>query len=113
MTFSIGINPTANHPLILRPMFLRFTLNKLHATFTQCKHNLHPLFLNNKILWPGKKVLDDLQISEQFIHVDNKGGQVDPNTLTPLFGPLPTYKPCATEWTIEVAPSVWTEFLDS
>jgi hypothetical protein len=60
--FSIGIKQAANHPLILRPMFLRFAFKKLHAAFAQRNCNLHPLFLKDKILWPRKKVPDDLQI---------------------------------------------------
>ena len=52
-------------------MFLRFTLKKLHAAFTQCNQNLPSLFLKDKFRRPGEKVPDDHQIPEQFIQVDN------------------------------------------
>ena len=69
--YSIVIKQAANHPLILRPMFLRFTLKKLHAAFTQCNQNLPSHFLKDKFRRPGEKVPDDHQIPEQFIQVDN------------------------------------------
>ncbi len=51
----IGLEETANHPLILRVVLRCLTLEEVDTSLGQCKGNLHALFAERKILQdPGE-----------------------------------------------------------
>ena len=65
----IGIKQPPNHSLILRIMLLRLDLEEVNATFAQRDGDLDPFVLKYKILRTGKKVSDDLGVSDWFVRV--------------------------------------------
>ena len=69
MMLGIGVEQPPNHSLILGVVLLRLDLEKIDATLAQRNGDLDPFVLKNKILRAGKKVSDDLGVSEVFVRV--------------------------------------------
>ena len=69
MVLSVGIEETANHPLVLCAMDFGFALEKLDATLGQGKRDLYALFAQNQLFWFGQKVRDDFQSSQRLVRV--------------------------------------------
>ena len=69
MMLGIGVEQPPNHPLILGVVLLCLDLEEVDATLAQGNGDLDPFVLKYKILRPGKKVSDDLGVSESFVRV--------------------------------------------
>ena len=67
--FGIRVKQSSNHSLVLRVVFLRLNLEEVDATLAQGNGDLDPFVLKYKILRPGKKISDDLGVSEGFVRV--------------------------------------------
>ena len=69
MVLSVGIEETANHPLVLRAMDFAFAFKELDATLGQGKRDLYALFVQNQLFWFGQKVRNDFQSSQRLVRV--------------------------------------------
>lgn len=69
MMFRIGIEQPPDHALVLRMMFPRLPLKELDTSLAQRNGDLHTFVPKNQFLWPGKKVRNDLEVSQRFVGV--------------------------------------------
>ena len=65
----IGIEQPPDHALVLRVMFPRFTFEELDASLAQSNGDLDAFVPKNQFLRSGKKVRNDLEVSEGFVGV--------------------------------------------
>ena len=69
MVLGICVEESPNHPLILRVVFLRLSLEEFDTALAQGDRDFYSFVLKGKILRPGQEVSDDLGVSQRFVRV--------------------------------------------
>jgi hypothetical protein len=67
----IGIEQPPDHALVPRVIFPRLTFEELDASLAQSNSDLDAFVSKNQVLWSGKKVRNDLQVSDWFVGISN------------------------------------------
>ncbi len=71
MVLCIRVEKPADHALVLRLVLPRFVLEELDAALAQGDRHLDPFLPEYEIFGAGKKIRNDLEVSEGFVGVSD------------------------------------------
>jgi hypothetical protein len=71
MVFSVGVEKSPNHSLVLGVVFPCLGLKEFDAAFAQGDRHFHPFFSKDQVLGTGKKVRNDFEVAERFVGVSD------------------------------------------
>ena len=67
----VGIEQSANHPLVLRSMFRGFPFEEFNAVLRERDRDFYAFLAEGERLRGGQEVGDDLQVAQRFIGVSD------------------------------------------